>query len=98
MEEGTLPFLVEVATKGSDGVGKESIPMSVLKSNLQSATQRLGEIFAEIRSVGLFELKEVEIGLEVGAEGGVSFIGTSKISGSGSIKLTFSPPSNNSPG
>ncbi len=97
MEEGTLPFVVEVTTKGSDGVGKESVPMATLKSNLQNATQRLGEIFAEIRSVGQYELKEVEIGLEVGAEGGVSFIGTSKISGSGSIKLTFSPPHNNPP-
>lgn len=95
MEDDTLPFVVEVTTKGGGGIGKESIPMAALKANLDSATKRLGELFAEIRSVGEFELDQVEIGLEVGAEGGVSFIGTSKISGSGSIKLTFSPPSKN---
>ena len=53
----------------------------------------LAEAFQDIRQVGEFSLSEVSIELEVTAEGGVAFIGTAKVSGSGSITLKFNPPS-----
>jgi hypothetical protein len=96
MAEGrTLPFVVSVdASKGGawGAVGLADVPVDTLKASLKSATSLLAEAFQEIRQVGQFSLSEVSIELEVSAEGGVSFIGTAKVSGSGSITLKFSPP------
>jgi hypothetical protein len=89
----TLPMVVEVEVKGGRGaIGIAEIPIDTLRENLKSATSLLAEAFQDIRQVGHFCLSEVSIELEVGAEGGVSFIGTAKVSGSGSISLKFTPP------
>jgi Trypsin-co-occurring domain 1 len=93
-DDGQIPFVVEVTTKGVSGVAKALVPVDELRRSLRAATAKLGEAFEDIRRVGQFELAEVTLGLEVGVEGGVHFIGTSKVSGSGSITLKFSPPRN----
>jgi hypothetical protein len=90
----TLPIVVAIEAKGGRGsaVGVADVPIERLRDNLRSAISLLAEAFQDIHKVGQYSLSEVAIELEVGAEGGVSFIGTAKVSGSGSITLKFSPP------
>ncbi len=91
-DETKLPILVEVAGKGGSGVGVAAIPVATLEANFHSATSLLSKALSGIQQVGQFELHEVEVGVEVSAEGGVQFIGTAKVSGSGTIKLKFKKP------
>lgn len=91
-----LPFLVEIEGQskgGRDVVGLCEIPVDRLRENVKSAASNLAEVFQDICRVGSFELAELTIGLEVGAEGGIHFIGTSKVNGSASLTLKFRPPS-----
>lgn len=90
--QDSIPILVEVIGKGGGAVGVADIPVETLRTNFRSATSLLSDALADIRQVGQFELQEVEVGVEVSAEGGVQFIGTAKVSGSGTIKLTFKRP------
>ena len=92
MDERTLPILVRLEGKGGDSLGVAVIPVATLRENLRSATSLLSEAFSEIREVGNYELSEVAVGVEITAEGGVQFIGTAKLSGSGSITLKFKKP------
>jgi hypothetical protein len=93
VDSRTLPMVVAIDAKGGrGGVGVADVPIDKLRGSLRSATSLLAEVFQDIRQVGQYCLSEVSIELEVGAEGGVSFIGTATVSGSGSIKLKFSPP------
>jgi hypothetical protein len=61
-----------------------------LKENLQYVSNALMTVLADIRKIGQFKLQQVEIQVEVTAEGGVHFIGTAKVGGKGAITLTFS--------
>lgn len=89
----TLPMIVEVDVKGGRGaVGLAEVPLDTLRANLKAATSSIAEVFSDIRQVGNFQLSEVEIAVEVTAEGGIHFIGTTKIGGSGSISLKFTQP------
>jgi hypothetical protein len=88
----TVPFIVQTQSKGISLRAVE-IPIDTLKANLAKATAALGTAFESIVKVGQFELQEVEIGVEVGAEGGVEFIGTATASGKASITLKFRPKS-----
>jgi hypothetical protein len=99
-----IPFLVAipepVASKEVKGFlsGDESyvalreIPVEQLKDNLSKVSHALMKVLADIKSVGNFELSEVEVQVEITAEGGVQFIGSSKIGGKGGIKLKFAKP------
>ena len=91
-DQPTLPILVSVEGKGGGAVGVAVIPVTTLRENLRSATSLLAEAFSDIREVGNYQLAEVELGVEITAEGGVQFIGTAKMSGSGSITLKFKKP------
>src|SRR5256885_16557180 len=84
----TITFLVAATAKGSNLRAIE-VPIAKLKANLAQATAGLSAVFEDIVDVGRFELQEVEIGVEIGAEGGIEFIGTATASGKASIKLTF---------
>jgi hypothetical protein len=93
VDNRTLPMIVEVDAKGLRGaVGVADVPIDRLRDSLKSATSLLAEALQDIRQVGQYCLSEVSIELEVSAEGGVSFVATTKVSGSGSITLKFSPP------
>lgn len=89
---GTLAFVVEVTSKGGGALGLVTIPVETLRENFRQATQMLSEALADIQNVGTYELQEVEVGVEVSAEGGVQFVGTAKLAGSGAIKLKFIKP------
>lgn len=97
-----IPFLVDIPepidakdVKGflsDDGsyVALREIPVDRLRENLERVSHALLKVLADIKSVGDFELAEVEVGVEITAEGGVNFIGSSKVGGKAGIKLKFS--------
>ncbi len=70
-------------------IESRSIPVGVLKENLARVSQSVMQVQSDIRQIGDFKLKEVQLQVEVTAEGGVQFIGTSKVGGKGAITLTF---------
>ena len=78
---------------GSDGSQAEAVLAQVsaesLRGNLTRASQGILQLLSDIRKIGAFRLKEVQLQVEISAEGGVQFIGTSKIGGKGAITLTF---------
>ena len=57
---------------------------------MSKACQGIVEIFQGIKHMGAFQLTEISIAIEINAEGGVNFIGTSKLGGKGAITLKFS--------
>jgi len=65
-----------------------------LAASLRDLTGELGKIFTDIKRVGGFELNEVQLGLEISAEGGFNLIGSAKAGGKGAITLTFAPEPN----
>jgi len=68
------------------------VSIDALKSSLDAATESLSGIFSSAfeRTFGDFELNEVEMVLEVSADGRVGIMGTGAgVKGSGSIKLKF---------
>ncbi|GCA84187.1 hypothetical protein MiHa_02158 [Microcystis aeruginosa NIES-2522] len=95
----TIPFLVSLPdesgqdTKGIFSADAEirlqEIPIDRLKENLNNICQGLTTALSDIKKVGNFKLKEVTVGVEVNAEGGVNFVGTVKLGGKGAITLTF---------
>lgn len=99
----TIPFRVEAEpgedhdAKGgifSEESGSKIIEVSVdaLRASLQSISESFLEAVANIGAVGQYRLKEVSVKLEIGAEGGVNFIGSANIKGSGAIELKFGLP------
>lgn len=88
----TITFLVEGTAKGPGlGLKTVEVPIEKLKASFAQATAQLGAVFEHIVDVGRFELQQVEVGVEIGASGGVEFIGTATASGKAAIKLTFKP-------
>jgi hypothetical protein len=82
----------EMFGRGGSGV-TDLIPLNTeeLAASLRELTGELGKLFGDIRRVGGFELQEVQVGLEISAEGGFSLIGSAKAGGKGAITLTFAP-------
>lgn len=81
---GTLGLAERVATTVKDIDTAELRKFTGLVENLSA-------VFADLKQIGGFELKKVQVSVEVGAEGGVSLLGTVKASAGGAITLTFSP-------
>jgi hypothetical protein len=80
-------------TKGIFGnapVVPADIPVERLKTNLSDLVVKLRAATRDLaaKADGL-SLKELEVGIELTAEGGVSLIGTAKVGATASIKLTF---------
>jgi len=67
-----------------------NISIDTLRNNFNNLCHGITQTLVDIKKVGDFKLKEIELQVEISAEGGVSLIGTSKIEGSGSITLRFS--------
>jgi hypothetical protein len=74
---GESPRLVEIP------VERLKASLSELVSKLRAATSDLAA-----KTDGL-SLRELEVGIELTAEGGVSLIGTAKVGATASLKLTF---------
>ncbi|MGI5224758.1 Pepco domain-containing protein [Actinoallomurus sp. CA-142502] len=97
----SLPFLVappeeiDNQTKGifrpgdGDAVLK-AIPIEALRTSLHETTTALRSLFDEIAAQsGRMKLRQVHIGFEVTATGGIQLIGTSQVGSKGAITLVF---------
>jgi hypothetical protein len=62
-----------------------------LAESLRGLSAQLGDLFGGLRAVAGYELQEVQVALEVSAEGGFNLIGSAKAGGKGAITLTFAP-------
>jgi hypothetical protein len=67
------------------------IDADTLRKSLTGLSSQLGTLFQDIKNVGGFKLSQVQVSLEISAEGGVALIGTAKAGARGAINLTFSP-------
>jgi hypothetical protein len=90
----TLSVIVTQSdTKGVFGGGSPrpvEIPVERLKASLSDLVSKLRAATSDLaaKADGL-SLRELEVGIELTAEGGVSLIGTAKVGGTASLKLTF---------
>jgi len=94
----TLPVIIDDADSSSgilDGgiLSPEdrikNIDADKIQSSLADLSGKISQILQDIKNVGDFKLKKVELGVEISAQGGVSLIGSVKAGAKGAIKLTF---------
>jgi hypothetical protein len=94
----TIPVIVEIepelqsGTLGLEGVSGRiaQIDVDTLRRSLSNLAGQITGLFEDIRAVGSYQLKEVQVHLEISAEGGVALIGSLKAGAKGAITLTFS--------
>ena len=94
----TLPILVDEETSIPDGTlgpargGAEEtikeISTEKLRASLAGLSGKISEILQDIKQVGNFSLKTVQIQVAVSAEGGFILVGKAGIKGA--VTLTFS--------
>jgi hypothetical protein len=70
----------------------EHVPVAQLHQSLKDLTGALATVLADLKSVGGYELSEVQVGVELTAEGGVRLIGNLTAGAKGALQLTFKPP------
>lgn len=78
-------------TLGRSGLARriEALDTTVLKESATSMVTELSSVFASLKEVGEFRLKEVTVSLSVNAEGGLVLVGKAGIEGG--ISLKFEP-------
>ncbi len=83
----------EVVSKGLAQRGVEAvveqIDLKVLQQNLNQLTQDVNALFANPPTGDGFNLKQVAVGAEISASGGVTLIGTLNVGAKAAITLTF---------
>jgi len=83
--DGTLSVL----TPESSGSRIREMDVDKLRESLSQLSENAAMIFQNMKQVGDFRLKEVQLQVEVTAEGGFALIGTAKAGVKGAITLTF---------
>lgn len=98
MAEKTVTILVREGheTAGSKGLFdhdgafvKSDISIATLRKNITEEIDKLISIFDSIEARDQWKPTELEVGLEISAEGGVSFIGTATVAANASVKIKF---------
>jgi Trypsin-co-occurring domain 1 len=94
MPELTIPVIVEAQPDkdifGEGALARLDLPLQKVSANLAELTGKLSAMAAAAwKAGGDLSLSEIELGIEITAEGGVSLIGTAKAGASASISLTF---------
>lgn len=98
----TIPVRVEeTSTQGPYGevlgpataTGIRHLDVGKLRESLSRLSEQISEVLRDIKKVGDFRLKEVEVQVEISSEGGVNLVGTVKAGVKGAITLTFAEPS-----
>jgi hypothetical protein len=81
-KSGTLGVLVPEAAI-------EQIDAGRLQRSLSALAEQVSSLFQDIKNVGDFKLKEVQVAVEITAEGGVALIANARAGAKGAITLTF---------
>ncbi len=84
-EEDTLGLLS--AESGEPRI--KNLKIDTLRESLSHLSESAAGIFQDIKQVGEFRLKEIELQVEITAEGGFALVGMAKAGAKGAIKLTF---------
>ncbi|MGA1839916.1 MAG: hypothetical protein ACMUIU_04750 [bacterium] len=97
----TIPVLVEEPRKKArtlDDSGffetmtsVRNIDVNKLKQSIGDLSTKISSIFHDIHKVGEYRLQEIQISVEISAEGGISLVGTLKGGARGAVTLTFGP-------
>ena len=94
----TLPIIIEDAEPVSETLDGsilspeeriKNIDADKIRASISDLSEKISQILGDIKSVGDFKLKQVQLGVEISAEGGVALIGTAKAGAKGAITLTF---------
>ena len=93
----TIPVIVERGNEPQPGTlgmlttttQLKQIDMDKMRHSFSTLSEQLSTLLQDIKQVGQFRLKEVQLQVEVTAEGGVALIGVAKAGVSGAITLTF---------
>ena len=84
---------IQEGTLGGGGLLRPRAPVEietgVLKASFSRLAGQISEIFQDVKNVGDFQLRQVQLSVEISAQGGVSLIGTAKVGTRGAITLTF---------
>ena len=94
----TIPIIVDTSDgpqPGTLGVltfsaRVKEIDADLLRQSLARLSEQISTLLHDVKQVGAFRLKEVQLQVEVTAEGGVALIGVAKAGVTGAITLTFS--------
>jgi hypothetical protein len=90
--ENTKGIFGRRAVIDDNSIEIRAIPISVIATNLKRIAEAASSALTSLSRVGSFELREVQMQVEVSAEGGVQLVGTAKAGGKGAITLTFERP------
>ncbi|MEJ2743844.1 MAG: hypothetical protein P8176_15590 [Gammaproteobacteria bacterium] len=71
--------------------GVRQLPTDRLAESLCDIRASLDEVFSSIQEVGHFKLTEIQLTLELTAEGGFALIGLAKAGAKGGVTLSFAP-------
>ncbi len=94
----TLPVIIDDAETDSGtldggilspGDRIKNIDADKIRNSLTNLSDKISQILKDIKSVGDFKLKQVQLSVEISAEGGVALIGSAKAGAKGAITLTF---------
>ena len=86
------PTLGPTKTLARAGRFLADVPVDQLHESLKDLTAKLATVLADLKAVGGYELSEVQVGVELTAEGGVRLIGNLTAGAKGALQLTFKPP------
>ena len=95
----TIPVIVEQtgevrsgnfgALQSSNRILTTPMDTGTIKNSLSTFSSEIGSILQDVQTNGDFQLSEVELKVELSAEGGVTLIGTAKAGITGAITLKF---------
>ena len=85
-------MVVDSQVKGSRSLKIEELSVAQLEHGLRGVCEAIGRLFADVRSVGGFELTEVSVGVGVDAKAGFHIVGTAEAGANASISLKFERP------
>ncbi len=84
-EEETLSVL----STESKGSRIKNMDVDALRQSLSRISEGASGVFQDIKRVGDFKLREIELQVEITAEGGFALVGMAKAGAKGAIQLTF---------
>ena len=68
----------------------KELDIEKIRESLSSLSGQISEVLQDIKSVGSFKLKEVQVSVEISVSGGVALIGTASAGVKGAVSLMFS--------
>ena len=68
----------------------KEVDVDKIRKSLSNFSEHISSIFKDIKNIGDFKLKEIQLAIEISVEGGVALIGNVKAGTKGTVNLTFS--------